>query len=399
MSLPDALEAAATALPAEADLIRPANGDPIRLLEVLTPEASVRVLAWLFENQPKDGEELALDWEADDRGAKLLSGLEESALPKAGKKALRKMKHRLRSRGEVVPEAPVAPKVAALGSVDEDVRGSWLTPIDPTGARMAVVAEPNPGRGSRLFEVILDDARGIVSFEVYTASRGKVRRFVKAMTEKGDNPAVEVEHDALQAVVARALAAQPSDRTVPKGFGEWRSRLASPPEGTKLPSDEVRAALGEGDGASLDDAIELLEKNRVGPWPVSRETLTELLEKVREALESPLIVSGGAKSDQIDGILKEGAGEIYQGEVAEVAAHRFRESAYLFWKGEDEAAAKACLAAATALDAGNGSENPVAVAMLRIPLAPAIAQVETQAALAAAEGADDAEDEPKIVTP
>ncbi len=47
MSLPDALERAASELASDAEAIRPANGDPARLLELLDPEAAARVLAWL----------------------------------------------------------------------------------------------------------------------------------------------------------------------------------------------------------------------------------------------------------------------------------------------------------------------------------------------------------------
>ena len=43
MSLAGALEQAASALPDAADAIRPANGDPVRLLELLDPETAARV--------------------------------------------------------------------------------------------------------------------------------------------------------------------------------------------------------------------------------------------------------------------------------------------------------------------------------------------------------------------
>ena len=59
MSLADALEAAATALAAEAEAIRPANGDAARLLAALPSEGARRVAAWLLANRPVDAEELA----------------------------------------------------------------------------------------------------------------------------------------------------------------------------------------------------------------------------------------------------------------------------------------------------------------------------------------------------
>jgi hypothetical protein len=401
VSLPEALEAAATALPADADAIRPANGDPFGLLEALSPEAAERTLAWLFANRADDAEELAHAWEGQEAGAKLLAGLDEKTLPKAGRKIVRKVKHRLRSRGVEVSEEAPEPKVAALAGSEEELSGAWLTPLDPSGARMAVLVEANPSGGARLFEVILDDERGILSFNAYTASRGKVRRFVKGLAERGPHPAVAVSGDGLRAVVAHALAAHPSDRSLPKGFGEWRSLLAEAAEGALLPGDEVRGALGssEGEGASLESAVELVEQGRVGPWPPGREVLTELLDKIRTALESPLIVSGATRREQLDQLLAEGAAELLAGERAGLCAHRFREAAHPFWKKGDESAARACLAAAEAFDAG-APDNPVALAMLRVPMLPAVAQLEL--ADGEAEGdseAPDEESESLIVTP
>ena len=62
VGLPEALERAASALPADADAIRPANGDPFQLLELLSGEAPGRVLAWLLEHESAAGVELAFAW-------------------------------------------------------------------------------------------------------------------------------------------------------------------------------------------------------------------------------------------------------------------------------------------------------------------------------------------------
>ena len=50
MSLADVLEGAASALPDHADSIRPANGDPFQLLELLGAEAGRCVLEWVLAN-------------------------------------------------------------------------------------------------------------------------------------------------------------------------------------------------------------------------------------------------------------------------------------------------------------------------------------------------------------
>ena len=109
VGLPEALERAASALPADADAIRPANGDPARLLELLDAEAAARVLRWLLTNEPADGAELAGAWAEDpEAGLAALLRVTEERLPKAGRKALRRAHHRLRSRGVELPEAEPA---------------------------------------------------------------------------------------------------------------------------------------------------------------------------------------------------------------------------------------------------------------------------------------------------
>ena len=47
MSLSEVLEAAAIALAGDAEAIRPANGDPVRLLASLDSDAAARVLGWI----------------------------------------------------------------------------------------------------------------------------------------------------------------------------------------------------------------------------------------------------------------------------------------------------------------------------------------------------------------
>ena len=62
IGLPEALERAAAALPADADTIRPANGDPFALLSLLDGEASKRVLEWLLTHEPIAGGEIVNAW-------------------------------------------------------------------------------------------------------------------------------------------------------------------------------------------------------------------------------------------------------------------------------------------------------------------------------------------------
>ncbi|MDX1649350.1 MAG: hypothetical protein R3263_05810, partial [Myxococcota bacterium] len=305
MSLPEALEAAARALPGLEDAIRPANGDPERLHAALAPDDAARVLAWLLAERPEEGEELAEAWAELPGGGEALGAVREDALPKAGRKALRRVRHRLRSRGVAAPEAPRAPRVATLPELDDRMGGAFATALDPAGARIVYLVAPHPQGGARLFEVVLDDARGLLGFDVYSAGRKKARQFLRELSGRSRFPAVEVDEEEARALVARAAAAHPKDRPLPRGFGEWRSQLAPEHEKAPLPGDRVQEALG---AASADvppeEAEALVRAGRIGPWPPTEERLRALFERLREAMDSRVVVSPAAKREQIAGLLE-----------------------------------------------------------------------------------------------
>jgi hypothetical protein len=384
VSLADALEAAAGALPAEADLIRPANGDAVRLLAALPSEGARRLAAWLVANRPADAEELAEAWCEEPAGQAALLGVDESALPKEGRKLLRRLRHRLRSRGVATAEPGPAPTVARLGAVEEELSGAFVSGFDPMGARQVWWLEPNPGGGTRLFECVLDDARGVLGFDVYSPTRSDLRRFLKGLSANSGFPAHALEPGAAKALLLYAAQQQASDRPPPKRWVEWRGRLG-PVEALQLPGDLVREALGaEQPREALDAAVRLVSEGRVGPWPPLRETLTALVERFRSALDSALVVSSGTRREQVARLVEEAAGECFSGSAGRVAVHRFREAAFGFWRSADEATARACLAAAAAFEKQPGPENPVARAFIELWLRPLLNPLEAEAAPAAA---------------
>lgn len=381
MSLADALEAAAGALPAEAERIRPANGDPERLLASLDAAARARVLGWLLANRPDAGEELTLAWSDDPAGRTTLLALDPDALPKAGRKVLRRLRHGLRSRGVAAPEPGPAPTVARLPGVEDELSGAYLTALDPLGARQVIWLDAHPSGGARLFEAVIDAAAGLVGFEVYSATRGEVRRFLKQITEHARVSALAVEPATAQALVLEAAGRQ-GDRPLPKRWIEWRGRLAG--EATApLPGALVRAALGRVAGAdALAHAAKLVADGALGPWPPNREAVAPLVERIRTALDSPLVVSPAAKREQVARLVADAAAELFAGGAGEVATRRFEESAFVLWRRGNEAGARACLAAADAFAAGSPAENPVARAFVERWLAPLLGGTEPAPAAA-----------------
>lgn len=371
MSLAGALDAAASALPQYEDLIRPANGDALRVLEGASPEAARALLGWMLSERSEDAEELIAEWAHDARGRAALLSLEEQQLAKPGRKTLRRWVHRLRTQGVPLPEkAAPAAVVATLPKVEEEISGAYLSSIDPSGVRMAYFLEPHPNGGARVFEVVFDDGRGVVGFRVLQAARGNARRFLKELASEGGAASVELPADSVRAAVGFALQRQPKDRPPPRGFAEWRSRVAVASAEAKLPGELAEAALGSSVGeADLRACVTLVEEGRVGPWPPPREPVLALVERVRTDLGSPLVVSEATRRERIESRLSAALGEIFGADGAALAAHRFRESAYSFLRAGDEPAARACLAATRAFATG-AAENPVARALLERPLRP-----------------------------
>jgi len=260
------------------------------------------------------------------------------------------------------------------------VTGAYLSAIDASGIRMAYFLEPHPQGGTRVFEVVFDDAHGIQGFRVLQATRGNARRFLDDLARENKGSADALAADSVRAVVARAAARQPKDRPLPRGFAEWRSRVAAAPEGAQLPGEIAEAALGASVVAEdLRAAVKLVEESKLGPWPPLREKVLPIIERVRADLASPLALSGATKAERLDGRIEEALADLYDADGSATAAHRCRESAFSFWRAGDEPAARACLAAAREFASAKPADNPVARALAERLLRPAFEALAREA--------------------
>lgn len=383
VGLPEALERAASALPAEADQIRPANGDPNALIEELTPDAASRVLHWLLCEEPADGAELIAAWlDVPERGAAAILGVDDAGLPKLARKALRRAHHQLRTRGVEVPVEAPAPTVATLPTIDERLDEAILSPLDPRGGRAAYIVVSHPQGGVRLFELMFDDARGILECRVYNTGRSKTRKFLKEFERKGALAALSVPPESVRSLVARAAAAHPATRSMPRGYREWSAQIGTAASQGPTPGALVREALDAGEGvAVLRDAAGLIERGEIGPWPPEPPHLTDLAEKLESIAKSTVIVDDEQRRQQATEAMQDALGDVFDSSYAGVTALRFEETAYVFWRREREDDARACLAAADAFAAGKvGDDNPVALALLEAIFGPALARAAEQAA-------------------
>jgi hypothetical protein len=305
-------------------------------------------------------------------------GVEETALAKAGRKALRRVVHGLRARGIAPAPPPPRKVVATLPRVEEEIEAAFLSSIDPSGARVAYLVESAAGVGARLFEMVLDEERGVVEFSAYTATRGEARRFVRTALAREGSPATEVAADSLRALLARIAAGQPPDRAFPRAFAEWRSRVTTHAPDARTPGELARAELGNPAPETGKRAAELVAAGELGPWPAPVPVLRKVAEDLQEALKSRLIVSGAQRRDRSEAALQEAVTLVFDPVRTERTAARLEETAYILWKRGREDDARACLAAARDLREGPAVDQPVARALLEAALGPVLEKLREE---------------------
>jgi hypothetical protein len=374
MSLPECLERAASELSPLADRIRPANGDPRRLLDLLAPEKSpteaARVLAWVLAAEEAAGEELLEAWSGFPEAAAVVAAVPESDVPKAGRKLLRRALHRLRAQGVAVAPAPNAAPATApvrrLTGASDRWQAAHLSAPDFRGTRMGYLVDDHPAGGARLFEIRFDPTRGILDFKLYNAGRSKVRGFLKTLMAGTNQRLFEVDHGALCALVRRASLAQPADRALPTFFVEWRSRLFSESvEKSATPGDLVREALGAATdpAASRDLVLADLRAGRIGPWPPATAWVGEHMEQAQKAVDA---LSGPARDEAIDAWLEAVTQALADATDRSGLADQLAEWAWIEWQREDLDRARALLAVSAELAGAQGAEGNRALARARV---------------------------------
>ena len=369
MSLPESLERAASELSDLADQIRPANGDPRRLLDLLRPSDAARVLAWILANDEAAAEELLEAWGELAEGTAVLVAVPESEVPKAGRKLLRRALHRLRAQGVAIAEPDTRAEVPAprrVTAANDRWQAAHLSAPDFRGTRMGYLVDSHPAGGARLFEIRFDPARGILDFKLYNAGRSKVRGFLKSLVAGTNRRLFEVDHEALCSLVRRASLVQPADRALPTFFVEWRSRLFSESvEKEATPGERAREALGSAaDPASSRVAVEeAIRSARIGPWPPATAWVGERMDRAQKSIGE---LAGDARASAIAAWVEVVAGELAGETNPAGLAEQLAEWAWIEWQREDPDRARALLAVSTELMGAKGANVNRALAGVRV---------------------------------
>src|SRR5258705_8549978 len=189
----------------------------------------------------------------------------------------------------------------------------------------------------------------------------------------------------VRALIARAAAHQASDRSAPRQFAEWRTRLCEVPGGTPTPGAIARGALGGG-AAEPDLVGGWVREGALGPWPPPIARVQALIDRLEELAKSAVIVTPAARREQVDRAVEDALDEIYGGDERGRIADLFEETAYVWWQTGREGEARQAIAAAADFIARAPRENAVARAMIERLLSPALARARAESEASAPAG-------------
>ena len=134
------------------------------------------------------------------------------------------------------------------------------------------------------------------------------------------------------------------------------------------------ADAGWGGFTYTSDCVEFYDANEAAIY----ELLNETAERLAEIGRARIIVSGPHRREQVNGVLEEALGGLFEERFASATARRFEESAYVLWKGGAVEDARACLATARVFQEKTPADNPVARTMLEVLLEPVLSKLEEE---------------------
>ncbi len=296
---------------------------------------------------------------ADAATAVLLGELEPRTNDKRVRRSLKQTLYRLAQKGIwQPPEASAPPSARELLGGDDEGTEAWLSPIDPSGTRLAWMARSARG-GMLTISAVLSEDHGVREFHAGKTTRKALREMVadigrRTRTGLTPTPWRWVDH----------LIRQAWERSEQSRFPDLPGAVAAvtPRVETSTPippvDERIDRAAAEADEAALAASAALLEKDEIGGWLLPIEGLEGTLETVLGAEESVVLLSPASREEQQREALEDATRNLLDpGDRRERFAVRLEETAHLFAvRGDDEAAVQA-VAAAAAARAGKAIED------------------------------------------
>ena len=280
----------------------------------------------------------------------LLVSIREAFPEKEVQKAIRRTAFRFQQQGVTVPAAVETGGSILRKAPQQGEPFAILSPLDDMSAQGVLLALPREPMGYELGVGVASDEAGLLQFAGGTFSKKKA---LGARDEFREESPLNVEASIGHAVsiLERAYRAEPNAPGTAHylRIRPWlldRVSLPEAPAAYELIDEEELS----GRPFTESMAARLFEHDFLTAWFLKPETTTPLIEEIRKAEESPIVLSGDRQEGRIEEIKQEWIREYFDEARRSLFRQRLEETAFVLHRVGDEEEARIALLAARSLE-------------------------------------------------
>jgi len=301
----------------------------------------------------------------------LLISIREAFPEKDVQKAVRRTSFRCRQQGVHVPDAPESNDgILRKGPADGEPF-AFLSPLDGMGSRGVLFGIPRAPSGYELGVALTDDQDGILQFAGGSFSKKKaLGARDEFLGEFSYNVETSLGHAV--SVLERCHRAKPdapgaSDYLRARPWILDRVSLPEAPAAYELIDREELSAQP----FTAVMAVRLLEHELLAAWFLDPADVSPLLEDIREAEESPIVLSEDQHENRVEEVKRDWIRKTFPPAKRGLFRERLEETAYIFHRLGHEEEARFALLAAHSLEEEDSLflENPFLRLLLERTLA------------------------------
>ncbi|UCF82044.1 MAG: hypothetical protein JSV50_12600 [Desulfobacteraceae bacterium] len=297
-------------------------------------------------------ERLPLD---DELPVPLLLALDEGFKDKEVHKAVKRVLYRLKKKGVSVESSYLQKESSApiLRQIQKEEHAAYIGPITGTiGSRAVLIVLQRAMKGHHAGIGLVSEAEGIHQF-LYTAfSKKRIKEIKDSLSEEA-GPLVETSLSHAAAILEVAYQRHLELRSeAPAQYLELRPWLLEniTPLNRPIIYDFTPGILDHA-GALTDSHLgKLFEHNFMESWLIDFDLLRPFMEDILKVEDSPIVLSEAQKLDRVKKIKEKSIEALFPESKRSLLKHNLEETAYFFFKSDQEEYSAIALTAARTLD-------------------------------------------------
>ncbi len=286
------------------------------------------------------------------------------------RKLLKKAAHGLKQKGITV-ELPQKKKskVSVFKTAHLPDARAFLSNIDAEGYRLLFMLKPVTTYENKIFNIILNETKGIHEIEVLTALRKEAKSFITKILSEEKTEFLEIDSDYASFLVEEGLAISREKGTiVSDNIKRWQNSFAENiGRIQRSPAYEVFSDF-QLNSLSLEAALDILFKESdLSFCLLASDVIKNRWETIREAYVSPLELSEAQKQERIQAIQLEAATEFFTRDRFVLLKRRLEDLAFFMHSKGNAALAEAAYAVVQHVDeaAQSPAEHPFCRKMIQ----------------------------------